>query len=51
MAKLLLKSIAYYPLELTSMPEAHQVLGRIDTDLPYKKLVLRYLPHSRTTVY
>jgi len=40
MAKLLLKSIDYYPLELSSMPEAHKVLGRIDTDLPYKKLVI-----------
>ncbi len=40
MAKLILKSIAYYPQALAELPMSHKDLGLIDTDKPYKKLII-----------
>ena len=40
MAKLILKSIAYYPQAQAEMPTSHKDLGLIDTDKPYKKLII-----------
>ncbi|MEI6483677.1 MAG: hypothetical protein WCO62_09680, partial [Betaproteobacteria bacterium] len=40
MAKLILKSIAYYPQALAELPMSHKTVGIIDTDKPYKKLII-----------
>ena len=40
MAKLILKSIAYSPMALAELPMSHKDLGEIDTDKPYKKLIV-----------
>ena len=40
MAKLILKSIAYYPQATAELPMSHKNLGMIDTDKPYRKLVI-----------
>ncbi len=40
MAKLILKSIAYLPQATAGLPMSHKDLGVIDTDKPYKKLVI-----------
>ena len=40
MAKLILKSIAYYPQALAELPMSHKNVGFIDTDTPYKKLII-----------
>ncbi|MSQ66532.1 MAG: hypothetical protein EXR37_09505 [Limnohabitans sp.] len=40
MAKLILKSIAYYPQAQAGLPTSHKDLGKIDTDKPYKKLII-----------
>ena len=40
MAQLILKSIAYYPQATAELPMSHKDLGVIDTDKPYKKLIV-----------
>jgi len=40
MAKLILKSISYYPQAQAELPMSHKNVGFIDTDKPYKKLII-----------